>query len=292
MNGTARELLAWAAGQIGTLEQPIGSNNQPYAAPAGHANGQAWCATFLVAGWKSNDVPWCRAPTRAWTPSMRTAFRTAGRLHDEPPRAGDVGHVFYPNLDGGRIGHVFFVEKVVGDHVQTIEGNTNRDGSRTGVGVFRARRRLRTGGTIRGFGRSPYRRAASAPTVDLSNLIHAARHDPSGPQGATFFPADVKIVEAALMAERLLSQACAKDGSFGTLTITAYPQLQRELGFIGDDADGIPGRSSLIERAPPRLPRNGVGTPRSHPPVRIEQLTSNHALATRDQAPGSSPHLV
>jgi len=246
MSGTARELLTWAAGQIGTLEQPIGSNNQPYAALAGHANGQAWCATFLVAGWKANDVPLVLGTDTAWTPSMRTAFRTAGRLHDEP-RAGDVGHVFYPNLDGGRIGHVFFVEKVIGDHVQTIEGNTNRDGSRTGVGVFRARRRWRNGGTIRSFGRPPYRRPASTPTVDLSNLLHAARHDASGPQGTTSFPADVKIVEAALMAEGLLSQAYAKDGSFGTLTITAYSQWQRELGFTGDDADGIPGRSSLIE---------------------------------------------
>ncbi|HEY9375769.1 MAG TPA: CHAP domain-containing protein, partial [Jiangellaceae bacterium] len=152
MSGTARELLTWAAGEIGTLEQPIGSNNQPYAALAGHANGQAWCATFLIAGWKSNEVPLVPGTNTAWTPSMRAAFRTAGHLHDEP-RAGDVGHVYYPNLDGGRIGHVFFVEKVVGDHVQTIEGNTNRDGSRVGIGVFRGRRRWRNGGQVRGFGR-------------------------------------------------------------------------------------------------------------------------------------------
>jgi hypothetical protein len=49
------------------------------------------------------------------------------------------------------------------------------------------------------------------------------------------------------MAEGLLSQAYVKDGSFGTLTITAHSQWQRELGFVGDDADGIPGRSSLIK---------------------------------------------
>jgi hypothetical protein len=39
----------------------------------------------------------------------------------------------------------------------------------------------------------------------------------------------------------------SNDGSFGTLTIIAYAQWQTELGFAGDDADGIPGRSSLIE---------------------------------------------
>jgi hypothetical protein len=246
MRGTARELLTWAAGEIGTLEQPIGSNDQPYAALAGHVNGRAWCATFLVAGWKVNEVPLVSGTNTAWTPSVRTAFRTAGRLHDEP-RSGDVGHVFYPNLDGGRIGHVFFVEKVAGDFVQTIEGNTNREGSPTGIGVFRSRRRWRNGGAIRGFGRPLYRPPDSVPTVDLSNLIHAARHDPVGPQGATSFPADVKIVEAALMAEGLLSAAYAKDGSFGRLTITAYSQWQKARGFTGDDADGIPGRMTLIE---------------------------------------------
>jgi hypothetical protein len=177
---------------------------------------------------------------------MRTAFRTAGRLHDEP-RPGDVGHVFYPNLDGGRIGHVFFVERVSGDHVESIEGNTNRDGSRRGIGVFRSRRRWRNGGAIRGFGRPLYRQDGGTPTVDLSHVIHAARNDPGGPQGATSFPSDVRIVEAALMAEGLLSPTFAKDGSFGKLTVTAFSQWQRVCGFTGDDADGIPGRRSLTQ---------------------------------------------
>lgn len=246
MSGSARNLLMWAASQIGTLEQPRGSNKQPYAAVAGHPNGQAWCASFLVAGWKVNNVPLVPGTDTAWTPGMRKAFRTAGRLHDAP-RPGDVGHVYYPNLDGGRIGHVFFVEKVVGDFVHTIEGNTNNDGSRVGVGVFRHRRRWRNSQSIRGFGRPRYRQANGIPTVDLSNLIHAAKHDPATPQGATTFPADVKIVEAALMAEGLLSPAYAKDGSFGSLTVTAYSQWQKSRGYTGDDADGIPGQKTLTE---------------------------------------------
>jgi CHAP domain len=246
MSATARDLLTWAAAQIGTLEQPVGSNKQPYAAMADHTNGLAWCATFLVAGWKANGVARVPGTDTAWTPGMRSAFRTAGRLHDEP-RPGDVGHVFYPNLDGGRIGHVFFVERVSGDHVESIEGNTNRDGSRRGVGVFRSRRRWRNGGAIRGFGRPLYRQDGGTPTVDLSRVIHAARNDPSGPQGATSFPADVRIVEAALMAEGLLSPTFAKDGSFGKLTVAAFSQWQRVCGFTGDDADGIPGRRSLTQ---------------------------------------------
>jgi hypothetical protein len=220
MSGTARGLLTWAATQVGTLEQPIGSNKQPFAGMAGHTNGLAWCATFLVAGWKANGVALVAGTDTAWTPGMRAAFRTTGRLHDEPRP---------------------------GDHVESIEGNTNRDGSRTGIGVFRGRRRWRNGGSIRGFGRPLYDQPPSVSTVDLSNVIHAARNDPAGPQGATSFPADVRIVEAALMAEGLLSASFAKDGSFGKLTVAAFSQWQRVCGFTGDDADGIPDRRSLTQ---------------------------------------------
>ncbi|OSC76521.1 hypothetical protein B5180_01830 [Streptomyces sp. BF-3] len=83
------------------------------------------------------------------------------------------------------------------------------------------------------------------PTVDLSNLIAAARRDPGLRQGGTTHPADVKLVEAALQKEGLLSAAYAKDGSFGTLTRTAYAAWQRRCGYTGSAADGIPGKASL-----------------------------------------------
>lgn len=244
MPGTARDVLTWAAAQLRTLEKPEGSNKQKYAKLARHANGQPWCATFLVAGLKVNDVPMVAGTDTAFTPTMQKAFKRARRLHDEP-RAGDIGHVFYPNLDGGRIGHVFFVERVEGDFVQTIEGNTNRNASRTGIGVFRHRRRWRNSSSIRGFGRPLYAKAAARPVVHLSNVVFASTVNPIAPQGSASRPEDVRIVEAALLAEGLLSRSYAKDGSFGSLTLTAYAQWQRKLGFTGDDADGTPGLESL-----------------------------------------------
>ncbi|MCS0601090.1 N-acetylmuramoyl-L-alanine amidase [Streptomyces sp. LP11] len=86
---------------------------------------------------------------------------------------------------------------------------------------------------------------ATKPVVDLSNVVEAARKDPSAAQGHATHAADVKIVEAALKAEGLLSAAYASDGSFGTTTIAAYKKLQQKLGYSGADADGIPGLSSL-----------------------------------------------
>ena len=65
------------------------------------------------------------------------------------------------------------------------------------------------------------------------------------PDGGTTNPQDVRIVESALLAEGLLSVRYAKDGSFGSMTRTAYGQWQRRLGFTGGNADGIVGRESL-----------------------------------------------
>lgn len=104
---------------------------------------------------------------------------------------------------------------------------------------------LSTGGGGGGGGggeRPPARR-----TVDLSRLIAAAQQDPKRPQGGTTKGSvtSVKIVEAALQAEGLLSSRYAGDGAFGSATVKAYSKWQRKLGFTGKDANGIPGRKSL-----------------------------------------------
>lgn len=131
-----RELLTWAVRQVGTLEDPMGTNKQPYAPIAGHQNGQPWCATFLVAGWTANDVPLTSGTNSASTLFMHDGFSDNRQLFHHP-RAGDVGFRFVASE--GRIGHAFFVEEVVGDFVHTIEGNTNTDGSATGKGVLARR---------------------------------------------------------------------------------------------------------------------------------------------------------
>jgi CHAP domain len=243
MTGTVRDLLTWAARQVKTME--TGDNIQPYAALAGHANGQPWCATFVVAGWKVSHVLVVAGTDTPYTPTMQKDFKSAGRLFDEP-QPGDAGFVFYPNL--GRIGHVFLVERVQGDFVNTIEGNTNLDGSRTGVGVFRHSRRWHRGGSLRGFGRPHFGAPAAntRPVVSLANIKLAATKNAPAPEGVPGVrPRDTRVVEAALVAEGLLSSHFAGDGSFGTVTVAAYRQWQRRLGLSGDNADGIPGEDSL-----------------------------------------------
>lgn len=84
------------------------------------------------------------------------------------------------------------------------------------------------------------------PVVSLRSVVSAAKTDPSKKGTPTTYPADVRIVEAALVKENLL-KASLVDGHFGTATIQAYSAWQRWLGYSGKDADGIPGRESLTK---------------------------------------------
>ncbi|MFE9064954.1 N-acetylmuramoyl-L-alanine amidase [Streptomyces violaceusniger] len=85
----------------------------------------------------------------------------------------------------------------------------------------------------------------SAPRVDLSRLIQAAKADPSAKQGHQTYMAGVNLVENALVKEGLLGKTYAGDGSFGSVTVAAYAAWQRKCGYSGKAADGIPGKDSL-----------------------------------------------
>ncbi len=153
---TEAEALRWYAGQVGTQEKPRGSNRQPYAALAGHANGQPWCASFAVAGAHVTGFGLPEGASSAYTPAMESAFKRAGRLFTAP-RPGDFFFVYFPSM--GRVAHTGVVYAVDGGYVKTIEGNSNDEGSREGYEVCRRRRPIKRalGAVgIRSFGRPLY----------------------------------------------------------------------------------------------------------------------------------------
>lgn len=83
------------------------------------------------------------------------------------------------------------------------------------------------------------------PKVSVARVVAAARKDPSAAQGAASHATDVKPVEAALAKLGFMAGTYASDGSFGSVTVRAYAQFQRSLGYRGQDADGVPGKQSL-----------------------------------------------
>ena len=147
----ATDALDFALAEIGTLEQPPGSNRGPrvdeYIRAVGlhPSGGFAWCAAFVY---------WCfaQAARRAGkrNPAVKTAgvlahWRDAGRK--EIPRITCAQAVSDPSLIqpglvfimdfGGGVGHTGLVVESAGGRLITVEGNTNGGGSREGVGVFR-----------------------------------------------------------------------------------------------------------------------------------------------------------
>jgi len=85
----------------------------------------------------------------------------------------------------------------------------------------------------------------SKPRVDLSRLVTAAKADPGARQGHVTYMAGTNLVEAALVKLGYLGRAYAGDGSFGSTTVAAYAKWQRHLGYTGNDANGVPGVTSL-----------------------------------------------
>jgi len=141
-----------AAAEIGVLEEPPGSNRGPrvdqYQRAAGLDPTQGsfpWCASFVY---------WSFAQAAHELERGNPVIRTAGVL-DHWRKAGEAGikrllaaeatddpGSIHPGMifvvdTGGGTGHTGFVERVEGGRLVTVEGNTNDDGTREGIGVFR-----------------------------------------------------------------------------------------------------------------------------------------------------------
>jgi hypothetical protein len=147
--GSPERLLDEARSEIGYTEQPAGSNRQKFAKEANHTNGQAWCATFVVAMTRRAGVS---IPSEsAYTPTMANAFRAEERLFDEP-QIGDITFFDFPD-SVHRIQHVGLLEGFTDTTVTCVEGNTSAGtaGSQSnGGGVYR---RTRPRSHVVGFGR-------------------------------------------------------------------------------------------------------------------------------------------
>jgi hypothetical protein len=97
--------------------------------------GFPWCAAFVTfclkeAGYKGG-YPICLAAVRNWA----AWAKKKGKL-TKNPRRGDLG--FWLNSDG--TGHIFFIVDADRGYVETLEGNTDADGSREGDGAYRKKR--------------------------------------------------------------------------------------------------------------------------------------------------------
>ena len=130
-SAAVEKLLTWLRSQIGYHE---GAGNQnKYAdivqkAIGWYAQGQPWCSIFVIAamvecfGLEMACAMLCTAPGLASAACRANAdcFKAAGRF-SRFPRVGDQIFFYY----SGDINHTGIVEKISGNKITTIEGNSS-----------------------------------------------------------------------------------------------------------------------------------------------------------------------
>jgi hypothetical protein len=152
----ARAVLDIARSQIGVLEQPLGSNRGPevdqYVRATGLDPGDvAWCVCFAFFCFKQASENLGRANPMIKTAGVLDLWNRAGNQHVprvttneamNNPALVHPGQIFVIDTPppGGK-GHAGIVEQVLSGKLVTIEGNTNDNGSREGIGVFRREQR-------------------------------------------------------------------------------------------------------------------------------------------------------
>ena len=93
----------------------------------------------------------------------------------------------------------------------------------------------------------PVPEGGSKPAVNMELVLRAAQLDPhrANNQGTLHAGTSVRRVQRQLFRKHYLSGRGYIDGTFGNLTKSAYAAWQRNLGYSGLDASGLPGPTSL-----------------------------------------------
>ncbi|HSC52979.1 MAG TPA: CHAP domain-containing protein [Phnomibacter sp.] len=146
-------VLDIAINEIGSMEQPLGSNWGPkvkmYLNSVGIDFPVAWCAAFLYycfdeaakAAGKVNPCYKTGGVMLHWNKTPGKKIPIADAVNN--PALIKPGQIFVMSFGGGT-GHTGLVEGVHGGFITVIEGNTNDGGSREGIGVFRRTRKIAT----------------------------------------------------------------------------------------------------------------------------------------------------
>lgn len=224
------------------------------------SNYQPWCATF---------VSWCAMRAGVAHLFPRTASTDFGaswfkqrRRWSEYPAIG--AQVFYGH--NGDMNHTGIVYRYDGDHIYTIEGNTNASGSREGDGVYLKKRRRRDS-YVQGYGYPAYPEGiksadpkwAHAAPKDKPTATPIANPQPRQPKVPWYvkpskFRMGARGRHVTWLGRRLKAHGFVRhhdgDGFQPGPLFTRYDRenvqdFQHAQGWRGRDADGFPGPETL-----------------------------------------------
>ena len=164
------QLLSVASSQIGVMETAGQANRGPqvdvYLRTAGIANpagnrpeGYPWCQAFIywcfeqasVAIGRDNPSPRTAGVLAHWNSKVLGVARVSRAAALSKPSMVSQGQLMVFDYGSG-LGHIAVVEPVYLDgRVVTVEGNTNPEANREGLGVYRLERRKLTDSGLKGF---------------------------------------------------------------------------------------------------------------------------------------------
>lgn len=129
--------LQIARTEIGQSEQPKGSNwgdaVKKYLASVGIGFPAPWCMAFVYWSVDKAAKELGQQNPLARTGGVMPQWNASKKLRVTTPRKGDLFVMSF----GKGLGHIGFVDSVQGDRIQTVEGNSNDEGSREGFEVCR-----------------------------------------------------------------------------------------------------------------------------------------------------------
>jgi len=145
--------IDFAVTQIGVMEKPLGSNRGPeidrYLTAVGldpAAGSFFWCVAFTHFCYRAAPAPLSLSNPHIKTAGVLAHWKKAAAktnvvrvTHDQAvadPSLVKPGSLFIIDLGRG-MGHSGMVIEVANGRLVTIEGNTNDNGSRNGIGVFK-----------------------------------------------------------------------------------------------------------------------------------------------------------
>ena len=203
---TAQDVLRIASGEVGYSRWTDPQTGTKYGRWYAQAtkqfwyggNGVAYCAMFV--SWVFNQAG--MKPVGgfgAYCPSMLNQARAAGKvISKKNARPGDI--VFF-DWDGGVVDHVGIVEKNLGTHLQTIEGNTSTGSAGSQDNGGKVARRTRAWSVVAAVVRPDYTVTAVTTSTGTGALV--------------------------------------VDGDAGKLTVTALQKFLKNKGLYGGALDGV-----------------------------------------------------
>lgn len=220
---TAAKILDIARKELGTMEQPAGSNHVKYNDAYG-AGDVAWCCVFLWWVFRQANASslFYGGEKTAYCPTLLSYHKGLGQGVHGNYQPGDI--IFFNFSGGTGASHVGICESWDGTNITTIDGNTGTDNEANGGAVMRRKRNKKY---IIGAVRPAYQSGKKLYDIKVPLLKNGSTGE------------DVKTVQILLAANG--HDPKGADGKWGANTTAAMKSWQKAEGI---KMDGICGSES------------------------------------------------